>query len=694
MSIIGKSVAHYYITAEIGKGGMGEVYQAKDTKLGRYVAIKVLPQEFAQDTDRIARFQREAKLLASLNHPNIAAIYDLEESDGTNFLVMELVEGDTLDDRIKKGPIPVEESLKLALQIAEALEAAHEKGVIHRDLKPANIKVTPDGKVKVLDFGLAKAVMADGAGKDSSQLETLSKTLTMEGTMQGTPAYMSPQQVRGESVDRQSDIWAFGCVLFEMHTGRHPFRGDTVSNTFERILTQDPDWNALPRKLHPRICFLLERCLEKNTQDRCHDIADVDADIRKVLTHRDDETIWPAVGPVQAERPSKMGWLMAAMFGIIALGLVLWTTTIRERITPSRELISFTQVDLALPPGHILRKGDTMEFAISPDGGHVAYFSSQGSRIELYLRAADALNAKTVPGSVGGTTPFFSKDGKWLAFFADGKLRKVPVVGGSPKDICSASSNRGAVWLPDDTIIFAPEDSPLILMRVPSQGGVPEPITFLDTSKGEISHRWPGLLPGGYIIFTAGSGENWDDAEIVAQSLETSERHFLIGGTHGSYAPTGHIIFARNRTLMAAPFSPTEIRITGGAVAVVENISQSLFSGVAQYSFSDTGTLAYSRSAPYGTGELVWVDLEGNIESVGLIPGLYGNPNVSPDGTRVAIEFSGARDQIGVYDLRNRVLEQITFEGLNQLPIWSWDGRRVTFQSNREGGLYNLYWIA
>jgi Tol biopolymer transport system component/predicted Ser/Thr protein kinase len=686
----GTKLSHYEITSQIGKGGMGEVYQAKDQKLGRDVAIKVLPEEFARDADLVARFQREAKLLALLNHPNIAAIYGLEEAEGVHFLVMELIEGQTLDDRIKAGAIHVEESLKLALQIAEALEAAHEKGVIHRDLKPANIKVTSDGKVKVLDFGLAKAVAADGAEKDLSQSQTISKTLTIEGTLQGTPAYMSPQQVRGERVDRQSDIWAFGCILYEMLSGRRLFHGDTLSDILGRILAKDPEWNSLPPELYPRIRFLLERCLEKNTQDRCHDIADAGADIRKVLAHPDHETIRPAVGTVRAGRPSKTGWLTAVLFGIIALGLVLWTTTFRGWITPGRGSTSFTQVDIALLPGHTLRKADTMEFAVSPDGGHVAYFSSQGSRIELYLRAADASNSKTVPSSMGGTTPFFSRDGKWLAFFADGKLRKVPVVGGSPKDICSASSNRGAVWLPDDTIVFAPEDGPL--MRVPSEGGVPEQISFLDTSKGEISHRWPGLLPGGYIIFTAGSGGNWDDAEIVAQSLETSERHFLIGGTDGSYAPTGHLILARNRTLMAAPFSPDEIRVIGDAVAVVENVAQSPFSGVAQYAFSDTGTLAYSRSEPYGTGELVWMDLEGNIESVGLAPGLYGNPRVSPDGTRVAIEFSGARDQIGIYDLNSGVLEQITFEGLNQLPIWSWDSRRVTFQSNREKGMYNIYW--
>ncbi len=402
MSMIGKTLAHYQITSQLGKGGMGEVYQAKDQKLGRDVAIKVLPEEFAKDADRVTRFQREAKLLASLNHPNIAAIYGLEAFDQTNFLVLELVEGETLADQIKKGPIPIEESLKLALQIAEALEAAHEKGVIHRDLKPANIKVTPDGKVKVLDFGLAKAFAGEQAELNLSNSPTLSNAATQQGVILGTAAYMSPEQARGESVDKKADIWAFGCVLFEMLTGRETFDGRTVSDVLASVIKSEPEWKRLPPNLHPRIRLLLERCLKKEPKNRYSSISDARVDIQEVLNDPGGVLAQPV--PAR-DSPKKLRtmipWIAAAlMLGAVIAGAVLWNL----RVPELRQIVRF---DYELPEGQEFT-GD-WPIDISHDGKKIVYSTSKG----LCLRSVDELAAKPVSGTDGtAEDPFFSPDGK------------------------------------------------------------------------------------------------------------------------------------------------------------------------------------------------------------------------------------------------------------------------------------------
>jgi len=412
--MIGKTLGHYQITSQLGKGGMGEVFQAKDQVLGRDVAIKVLPEEFARDADRVARFQREAKLLASLNHPNIAAIHGLEESGGTNFLVLELVEGETLADQIKKGPIPVEESLKLALQIAEALEAAHEKGVIHRDLKPVNIKVTPEGKVKVLDFGLAKAFAGEQAELNLSNSPTLSHAATQQGVILGTAAYMSPEQAKGKTVDKRADIWAFGVVLFEMLTGRQLLTGDTVSETLAALLLREPDFSTLPPNLHPRIRLLLERCLEKESKNRYHDIADVRVDIQKVLTDPSGLMAQPFIA--QAPRTKLrtiLPWLAAGL-GIIVVGAAIWNL----RKPEPRQVMRFYH---DLPEGQQFSNLDRNALAVSPDGKQIVYGTSKG----LYIRSVNELAAKLISGTEGNAeNPFFSPDGKWIGYFSvtDGKL--------------------------------------------------------------------------------------------------------------------------------------------------------------------------------------------------------------------------------------------------------------------------------
>jgi hypothetical protein len=426
MSMIGKTLGNFEITNQLGKGGMGEVYQAKDQKLGRDVAIKVLPEEFARDTDRVARFQREAKLLASLNHPNIAAIHGLEESGGIQFLVLELVEGETLADQIKRGPIPVEESLKLALQIAEALEAAHEKGVIHRDLKPANIKVTPDGKVKVLDFGLAKAFAGEQADLNLSNSPTLSEAATQQGVILGTAAYMSPEQARGKTVDRRADIWAFGVVLYEMLTGKSLFGGDDVSQTLARVLERQPDFSALPPNIHPRIRLLLERCLEKEARNRYSGIGDARVDIQKALA--DPSGVFAQAGAAVERRRklrTMLPWIAAATFlGAIITGVAVW----KFKPTPPAEPRQVTRFSYELPKEQQFAALMERALAVSPDGSKFVYSTSTG----LYLRFMNELDARFIAGTAGAQKPFFSPDGKWVGYVSagDSQLKKIPISGG------------------------------------------------------------------------------------------------------------------------------------------------------------------------------------------------------------------------------------------------------------------------
>jgi len=491
MSMIGKTLGHYQINAQLGKGGMGEVFQAKDQKLGRDVAIKVLPEEFARDTDRVARFQREAKLLASLNHPNIAAIYGLEESGGTNFLVLELVEGETLADRIKGGAIPVEESLKLALQIAEALEAAHEKGIIHRDLKPANIKVTPDSKVKVLDFGLAKAFAGEQSDLSVANSPTLSDAATQQGVILGTAAYVSPEQARGKAVDKRADIWAFGCVLFEMITGRAAFSGKDVTDILAAVIRSEPEWDSLPANLHGRLREVLERCLKKDLKDRYHDISDVRVDIQRVLT--DPSGVFAQ--PVMAVKPRKrlrlgLPWVaVGVILAAVITGVVVWEL----KPTEPRQVM---RSEFDLPEGQQVNMSPHSTLAVSSDGKQFVYETNKG----LYARSLNEFNAKLISGTeTNPGNPFFSPDGKWIGYFSgtDQKLKKIAISGGAPVSLCDVSAPAaGASWGADDTIVFAELFTDL--KRVSANGGTPELIV-----KGAVYD--PQLLPDGKsLMFTFG----------------------------------------------------------------------------------------------------------------------------------------------------------------------------------------------
>ncbi|HSW40288.1 MAG TPA: protein kinase, partial [Acidobacteriota bacterium] len=666
--MIGKTLGHYQITSQIGKGGMGEVYQAKDLTLGRDVGIKVLPEEFARDPDRVARFQREAKLLASLNHPNIAAIYGLEESAGTNFLVLELVEGETLADQLKSGPIPVEESLKLALQIAEALEAAHEKGVIHRDLKPANIKVTPEGKVKVLDFGLAKAFAGEQGDLNLSNSPTLSDAATQQGVILGTAAYMSPEQAKGKTVDKRADIWAFGVVLFEMLTGRQLFSGETVSETLAAVLMREPDFSALPPNLHPRIRFLLERCLEKQAKDRYHDISDVRVDIQKVLADRSGVFAQPVTVVESRTRPRAiMPWAAATLvLGLIIAGVAVWNL----RKPEPKQVMRF---DYELPEGQQFTSLGLPVLAVSPDGKQFVYSTTNG----LFIRSVNELTAKLVAGTEGPTSqPFFSPDGKWIGYFsgADRQLKKINAGGSAPVTLCAVPQLVGASWSKDNTIVYG-QLPPGPIMRISGNGGTPEALI----KQKSAALLFPQILPDGNSVLYAES-PSLTQSRIMVQSLESGKSKELFAGTRAEYLPTGHLIYRlrNNNNLFAVPFDLDKLEVASGPVPIVE--------GMRQCGVSKAGTLAYIPGTATGTGHtLVWVDRNGKEDPLPAPPNDYMQPKISPDGTRVAVTIEGTDMDIGIWDLTRNSMTRLTFDEKREtVPLWTPDGKRIIYA---RGGL-------
>jgi serine/threonine protein kinase/Tol biopolymer transport system component len=674
--MIGKILAHYEITGRLGKGGMGEVYQAKDRKLGRDVAIKVLPEEFARDTDRVARFQREAKLLASLNHPNIAAIHGLEVFEGVNFLVLELVQGATLAERIKTGPIPVEDALKLALQIAEALEAAHEKGVIHRDLKPANTKVTPEGKVKVLDFGLAKA-FAGESEVNLSNSPTLSEAATQQGVILGTAAYMSPEQAKGKAVDKRADIWAFGVVLFEMLTGRPLFTGETVSETLAAVLMREPNFSTLPPNLHSRIRFLLERCLEKEPKNRYHDISDVRVDIQKVLADPGGVFAQPMAATEPRPKLRKMLPWIAAVFCLVIAGIAVWNLKQAPPPEPRRVI----RLDHVLPADQqidipVMQFGHTL--AVSPDGNQFVYTISKG----IFIRSINELSAVLIPGTSGNPqSPFFSPDGQWIGYWSktDNKLKKISVRGGAPVALCNTAWAYGAIWYPDNTIIFS--DVLQGIMRVSGNGGTPEALV-----KGMTVA--PQLLPDGKsLLFTDVEKQPY---RIVVQSLKSGERKELFAGAGAHYLPTGHLVYGlqNNNNLFAVAFDAHKLEVKGGPVPIVEGVDR-------MAAYSDSGTLVYlpgTTATPASGNTLVWVDREGQEESLGALPDRYVFPKISPDGTRVALAIIGENPDIWVWDLARKTMTRLTFDkGSDIQPIWTPDSKQVLFFSTREGKFGGIF---
>jgi eukaryotic-like serine/threonine-protein kinase len=673
MSMIGKTLGNFEITTPLGLGGMGEVYQAKDRKLGRDVAIKVLPEEFAKDSGRVARFQREAKLLASLNHPNIAAIYGLEESGGTSFLVLELVEGQTLADRLQRGPIPIEESLKLALQIAQALEAAHEKGVIHRDLKPANIKVTPEGKVKVLDFGLAKAFAGEQAEMNLSNSPTLSNAATQQGVILGTAAYMSPEQARGTSVDKRSDIWAFGCVLLEMLTGRRTWTGATLTDIMVAVLAKDPDFSFLSPNLPPRIRELLSRCLQKDPTERFRDVGDVRIEIK----HAIGESQIIAGQPVKiAERQMRMAtilpWIAAiAILSVIIGGLAVWMM----KPTPPLESRLVARFDYELPKDHEIGGLNLTQpmLAVSPDGSQFVYCTPGG----IYLRSMNEMaEAKLIPGTEGNPRqPFFSPNGQWVGYWssADHKLKKIPISGGNAVPLGGESAAGFISWNVDDTIIYSTKKG---FIRISANTGKWQ---MLIKSQDEVIFT-PRLLPGGKaVIFTVSIAGEY---KVAVQSIESGKRNILTPGSDAYYSPTGHLVYILGKDLVAIPFDLETLDVTGVPVPMVKGILRA--TGAPQFAVSASGTLVYLPETAKDASSrrtLHWVDRNGGVESLGAEPNAYSNPKISTDGEKVAFSIGSlSAINIIIWDIvHGYPTRRTSEENINTLPLWTPDGTRITF---------------
>ena len=689
----GTRLGSYEVVAQIGAGGMGEVYRAHDTKLARDVAIKVLPANFVNDPERLSRFQREARMLAALNHTNIATIYGLEQSAGVTCLVMELVPGETLAERVKTGPLPIEEALKIAVQIAEALEAAHERSIIHRDLKPANVKVTPEGKVKVLDFGLAKAFAGDSTNEDIGNSPTLSLAATMQGVILGTAAYMSPEQARGKAVDKRTDIWAFGCVLYELLTGKHAFDGEDTTEILAAVVKTDPDWSRLPATTPQTVSVLLKRCLQKDRTFRLRDAGDVRIELNEALSA-------PSSVSQSIAAPAKGIRALGRRELILGLGALLLVAAIASMATWILKPLSsplpqpVSRLTITLPPGQQLAGLDNgPSLAISPDGTHLAYVARQGGMQQLYLRAMDSLEAKAIPGTEGAVNPFFSPDGQWLGFFANRKLMKVSLNGGAAIPLANAAFDGGADWGSQGTIAFSPSFSSTI-QQVSAAGGAVQPMALL--AKGDGSLRWPEVLPGGKaLLFTTGvAGAIFTNTVVAVQSIATGERQNLIqGGVYSRYTATGHLVYARGGTLMAVPFDLRRLTVTGTAVPVADGVMQSPTNGSAQYGISATGSLVYVPGGVQATQlRLVWVSRNGREQALAAPANNYLNPRVSPDGRRVAVGVTGQEGNIWQYDNSRETLTRLTFGGtVNGYPTWTPDGKRIAFTSNKEGQL-NIFW--
>lgn len=691
----GRTLLHYRIVDKLGEGGMGVVWRAVDTTLDREIAIKVLPAGMATQPDRLARFKREAKLLASLSHPNIAGIHGIHEVDGTPFLAMELVEGQDLQQRLAGGTMSLRQTLEVALQIANAFEAAHESGVIHRDLKPANVKLTDDHVVKVLDFGLAKALSdPTQPGLSPSMSPTMTSEGTMAGMLLGTAAYMSPEQAKAKDVDRRADIWSFGVVLFEMLSGRRLFQGEGVSETLAAVIMKDIEWGSLPADTPPRIRRLLERCLERDPKSRMRDIGDARITIEEELA--DPQVVAASEQPV-ARRPawvSIVPWVVAAT-ALVALG---WgRLTGDEQRAPSPVM----RFNMVLAEDQPLDNSAIPMLAISPDGRRITYVGNHNDSDVLFLRLTRELESAPLPGTEDAASPFFSPDGEWIGFGAHGKLKKVSVLGGPPATLCDAPDFRGATWGTDGTIVFSPMREGG-LMRVSDAGGDPEPLTLLEYASNEqegVSHRWPQYLPGNRsVIFTSNTGSaNFSKAEIAAYDFEDKSVKTLVKeGTFGRFVAPGFLVYARANTLFAARFDARSLEVTGPAVPVMESVNGATSWGSVQMAFSQAGTLVYlAGGSEVSSSTMVWIDREGQEQPASVHERNFGRFDISPAGTHVAVEVtsaSGAEADIWILELERDTLTRLTFdEASDTIPIWSPDGEWITFASDRDGTVGNLY---
>jgi serine/threonine-protein kinase len=679
----GTRLGAYEIIAAIGAGGMGEVYRARDTKLNRDVALKILPETFAADPDRLTRFTREAQTLAALNHPNIAQIHGLEDSSSVHALVMEFVDGADLAQRIAQGPMPIDDTIAIARQIADAIEAAHEQGIVHRDLKPSNVKVRDDGTVKVLDFGLAKALEGSATQGQSGSLSLsptmASPAMTGVGMIMGTAAYMSPEQAKGKSVDKRADIWSFGVVLYEMLTGRVLFQGETASEVMAAVIMREPDLSALPANTPPSLRHVIGRCLVRDPKLRLRDIGEA----RLALSG----SAMVPVASTAAEPPKRANrWLVALATGLalalIAAGVALW------RITTTAPAAAIVRFDVQPPAEATLTLVARPGLALSPDGSTLAFVASTKGESRLYLRSLHELTSRMLPGTEGASNPVFSPDGMEIAFFANARLKRTTLDGivATVSEAGTDGDPRGIAWLPDNTIVFASlAVGPL--QRVQSTGGPTRAITTLDDKKGERTHRWPAALPGGKVLFTVGtlaSPDNYDRSAIEAVDLATGTRTVVLeGASSARYSTTGHLLFVRESILYAVPFDANTLTTRGAPVQVLRGINGDTTTGASHLAIAENGTIAYAPgSALAAANRLMWVDRQGKAQPLDLPQGLYFDPRISPDGTRAAVTWqtlTAGNGEIWVSDLTRNTFTRLSFTVGALSPVWSPDGKTIYY---------------
>ena len=694
--MLGTTIAHYQITAKLGQGGMGEVYRATDTKLGREVAIKVLPESFAQDKERLVRFEREAKTLAILNHPNIASIHGLEQSGNSQALVLELVQGEDLSQRLKRGPLPVDEALDISKQIAEALEAAHEKGIIHRDLKPGNIKVTKEGKVKVLDFGLAKAIVANTSIANSDS-PTITADHTLPGTLLGTAGYMSPEQAKGKTVDKRSDIWSFGVVLFECLTGKRLFNGETVTESIGALLNKEPDWDALPDNTPASVRLLLVKCLAKDRKRRLRDIGDacLDLDAKAsplTQTSLPDST---SSSSTQIQSGYRISWTAVCCLLIaLASALAGWFLKPAAKEVPPRTI----PTDIGLHEDLITTDGNAVQ--IAPDDSMIAYMAmsnEKGSSLLMVQHMAEGV-AKPLPGTENIIDFCISPDSQTICFgtffAASAKLWTIPVTGGNPTLLDDTETTvpiRGISWMTDDWIVLGNVRTGLHKASV--SGGVPEPLTHLGDQ--EASHRWPQVLPDGKgILFTAApERSDFENASIKLRMPDGTQKHVLSNAFHGRYLKTGHLVYISRDTLFALRFDPDTCQVKGQPVPILERIASNL-KGSAHFGISNQGTMIYKRgSKERQEYTLEWVDREGNREP--LLPAKpYGYFELSPDGRYLAYDlWEDHQADIWIYDLEREESRKLVFDPWDNFhPVWSPTSKSIFYISRQDSSITELKW--
>ncbi len=679
-------IGSHEVIREIGRGGMGVVYLARDTKLDREVAIKSMPEELAEDPDRLVRFEREARTLAQLSHPNVGGIYGVEEQEGQKYLILEYVEGETLADRLDRGPLTVEDTLEIAIEIAAGVETAHEAGIVHRDLKPDNIMITPEGRVKVLDFGLARTT---GASSSSSRSDAVTaawptpRSPTEPGAILGTAPYMSPEQARGRKVDKRTDIWSFGCVLYEMLTGQRAFLGDSVPSTLAAIHGPGPDWERLPPETPAAIHRVTRKCLDKDPDHRLHDLADARIVIEDVLAGREwettahSETLHPPAGS------SKLSWILAGLFALSAL--MFATMLVQRPEAPARAPIRF---QVRPPEQSVFRStGDgAAPVAVSPDGTMLVYGTFERSGLNrLWLRSLDTVDARPLPGTEGGIRPFWSPDNRFIGFFANGKLKKIEVTGGPPLPLCDVTDARGGAWSRDDVIVFAP-GAAVGLSKVPAAGGTPEPVTELGENEG--SHRYPFFFPGGrsfgYLALTSGgasaSGAESDN-QVFAASIDGGDPKRLLRGAANTRYLNGELIFYRAGQLVARPFDVGRLEFTGEARIVVEDVQYDAPYEAGLYSVSD-GILAYHAGDYRGERIVQWIDRSGDIIETVEESAIESGPRISPDGRHVAHVVGGAAGEVDLWieDLQQKRWTRVTFDSRwESTPVWSPDGRFLVY---------------